>query len=194
MLPSADMRNRRKPSDTWAGLVLAAALLVSACGTSDAGSGGRQGGGGMPTSAGADASAASSSGGSSGASATGGDGGRAQEDGPVPPLGGSGGDEGPAEGGAVSDPGCASALATEPCTGDARCDFVEECQSGFCVCLDGNWACSSRNTCSATCGVPQDSQCGGECSAPARGCLCAQGGGPDFVGCDCVDGTWDCRG
>lgn len=94
---------------------------------------------------------------------------------------------------AVSDPGCSPSLARQACSGDRSCRFTEACMTGQCVCLAGSWVCSRRDTCSATCGVPQESVCGASCDTPAQGCLCSPSGhGPNYVGCHCSSGTWDC--
>jgi hypothetical protein len=74
------------------------------------------------------------------------------------------------------------------------CAWSSDCVSRRCDCVAGNWACSERQMpCGGTCPSPQAAQCGDSCTGEASGCLChCGGGGPNYGGCSCSGGRWQC--
>lgn len=125
------------------------------------------------------------------------------EDAPVAPRSDAGGpatsQDGSAGGAATnsqdaSDPSCRFQLAGSPCApAGASCASDSACASVRCDCRDGAWACSERQIpCGGTCPTPQQARCGEPCTGMASGCLCQCGGGPNYAGCSCSGGRWQC--
>jgi hypothetical protein len=47
--------------------------------------------------------------------------------------------------------------------------------------------------CGGMCPVPQNARCGDSCTGNASNCLChCGGGGPNYSGCSCTGGRWQC--
>lgn len=98
--------------------------------------------------------------------------------------------------GGSSSSSCNISMVGQPCTAGASCDYVEPdgCSAVSCVCSSGKWACARSTASCGTCPTPQDAHCGDPCSVTAQGCLCDCGNGPNFGGCSCTGGSWQCLG
>jgi hypothetical protein len=87
-------------------------------------------------------------------------------------------------------------MAGTPCTQPgASCSWNSECLARRCDCLGNTWACTERQmSCGGTCPAPQAAQCGDPCTGNVSGCLCHCGGGngPNYAGCACTAGRWQC--
>jgi endoglucanase len=112
----------------------------------------------------------------------------------------TGGASGAATAGAPNDGGpqssCSSSLSGAACATDASCNWIDPggCSGGNCRCISGTWACATSKFSCGACPTPQNAQCGGACAVTAQGCLCQCGGGPNFAGCSCTAGSWQCLG
>jgi hypothetical protein len=89
---------------------------------------------------------------------------------------------------------CPFSMAGTACApAGASCASTSECVARRCDCVSGSWACSERQLpCGGMCPAPQQAQCGSACSGNATGCLCHCGGGPNYGGCSCTAGRWQC--
>ncbi len=94
---------------------------------------------------------------------------------------------------ADADGDCGMQLDGGACTQDDSCHWLNDCSEGRCDCPFGSWSCSGFDSCSSECPVAEDTPCGSACSTDATDCLCGCGG-PNFSGCACQGGVWECLG
>jgi len=101
-----------------------------------------------------------------------------------------------ADAGAGDPNGCPFSMAGTPCSQPgAYCSVMNECVARRCDCYGNTWACTERKfPCGGSCPAPQFAQCGAPCTGTVSGCLCHCGGGngPNYGGCSCSGGTWQC--
>ena len=94
---------------------------------------------------------------------------------------------------ADGDDDCGLRFEGGACTIDDSCNWRTDCSEGRCDCPFGEWSCTGFDSCSNECPVAEDTPCGSACSTDQSDCLCGCGG-PNFSGCDCQGGVWQCIG
>jgi hypothetical protein len=113
-----------------------------------------------------------------------------------PPGGGGPGTVTDASAAVTVDAGvCPFTMAGTACgPAGATCSWSGECVARRCDCVNGTWACTERQMpCGGMCPVPQNARCGDSCTGNASNCLChCGGGGPNYAGCACTGGRWQC--